>query len=77
MDEDDDGAELTDPAKSNEEIKDKRDMEGLEDLLAQMSAPGADGRSVPPARPTADDVARLRESLLAIAQSLGLALQWS
>ncbi|KAI0712235.1 hypothetical protein C8Q76DRAFT_768941 [Earliella scabrosa] len=77
MDEDDDGAELTDPAKSNEEIKDKRDMEGLEDLLAQMSAPGADGRSVPPARPTADDVARLRERLLSIARSLGLTLQWS
>ncbi|KAI0632195.1 hypothetical protein C8Q77DRAFT_1158859 [Trametes polyzona] len=71
-----DEADLADPATSNEEIKEKRDMEGLEDLLAQMNAGGA-GSSVQAPRPKAEDVARLKERLLAIAQGLGLSLQWS
>ncbi|KAI0720541.1 hypothetical protein C8T65DRAFT_567670 [Cerioporus squamosus] len=78
MDEDDDAADLTDPAKLNEEIKDKRDMESLEDLMARMGAPGTTSSVSPaPARPTANDVARLKERLMGIAQGLRLALQWS
>ena len=73
-DEDDD--EDVDPAALNEEIRDKRDMEGLEDLMARMGA-GAGPAPAPRARPTAEDVARLRDRLMAVAQSLGLALQWS
>ena len=73
MDQDDDAADLTDPAKLNEEIKDKRDIESLEDLMAQMGSSNA----AAPARPTADDVARLKERILGVASRLGLALQWS
>ncbi|KAI0770372.1 hypothetical protein C8Q74DRAFT_895355 [Fomes fomentarius] len=79
MDQDDDGADLADPTKLNEELKDKRDVERLEDLMAQLSAPGGgSSASAPaPARPTAEDVAQLKRRLLSIAQGLGLALQWS
>ncbi|KAI0754906.1 hypothetical protein C8Q80DRAFT_1095305 [Daedaleopsis nitida] len=74
MDEDDDGADLTDPAKLNEEIRDKRDIEGLEDLMAQMNASGRIGD---PARPTSEDVAKYKERLMKITQDFGLTLQWS
>ncbi len=78
MDADEDAADLTDPAKLNEEIKDKRDVESLEDLMAQMGAPGTTSGAAPaPTRPTANDVARIKERLMGIAQGLGLALQWS
>ena len=73
-DEDDD--DDVDAAALNEEIRDKRDMEGLEDLMARMGA-GAGPAPAPRARPTAEDVVRLRDRLMAVAQSLGLALQWS
>ncbi|KAI0372244.1 hypothetical protein BV20DRAFT_1034716 [Pilatotrama ljubarskyi] len=78
MDEDqaEEAADLADPAKLNEEIKEKRDIEGLEDLMAHMNPGGASGTS-PQARPKAEDVARLKMRLLAIAQELGLSLQWS
>ncbi|KAI0667593.1 hypothetical protein C8Q78DRAFT_981473 [Trametes maxima] len=75
MNEDDDTEDLSDPANLNEVIKDKRDIEGLEDLMAQMNASA--GGSVAPARPKAEDVARLKERLLGIAGGLGLSLQWS
>ncbi|KAI0335828.1 hypothetical protein GY45DRAFT_1239813 [Cubamyces sp. BRFM 1775] len=78
MDADEDAADLTDPAKLNEEIKEKRDMEGLEDLMKQMNAGGGSGSgSAVQARPKAEDVARLKERLLGIAQGLGMSLQWS
>lgn len=77
MDQDDDGADLADPTKLNEELKDKRDVESLEDLMAQLSAPGGGSSTSAPARPTADDVAQLKRRLLSIAQGLGLTLQWS
>ncbi|EJF63369.1 hypothetical protein BD309DRAFT_855223 [Dichomitus squalens] len=78
----DDEDDVTDPAELNEALKAKRDMESLEDLMAQMGGviegAGADAR-LKPARPTAEDVARLKERLLAIARELGLgiAVQWS
>ncbi|TFK91954.1 hypothetical protein K466DRAFT_481629 [Polyporus arcularius HHB13444] len=79
MDKDEDAADLTDPAKLNEEIKDKRDMESLEDLMAQMGAPGTTSTGAAPAqtRPTANDVTQMKQRLMGIAQGLGLALQWS
>ncbi|OSD07140.1 hypothetical protein PYCCODRAFT_1456088 [Trametes coccinea BRFM310] len=76
MDGDDDAEDLTDPANLNEEIKQKRDVERIEDLLAKMTANVA-GEGAAQARPTVEDVARLKERLLAIAQGLGLSLQWS
>ena len=73
---DEDSDDDVDPAALNEEIRDKRDMEGLEDLMARMGA-GAGPAPALRARPTAEDVARLRDRLMEVAQSLGLALQWS
>ena len=77
---DEDEYDVTDPAELNEELKAKRDMEGLEDLMARMGN-GGDGAAarLKPGRPTAQDVVRLRERLLAIARVLGLgiAVQWS
>ncbi|KAI0647982.1 hypothetical protein C8Q79DRAFT_925015 [Trametes meyenii] len=75
MNQDDDAEDLSDPANLNEEIKEKREIEGLEDLMAQMNA--SSGGSAAPARPKAEDVARLKERLLNIAGGLGLSLQWS
>ncbi|KAI0356427.1 hypothetical protein OH77DRAFT_200893 [Trametes cingulata] len=74
-----DAEALRDPARMNEEIRERRDVEGLEDLMAQMNAGGAGGGSAAAvqARPRAEDVARLKERLLAIVQGLGLSLQWS
>ena len=85
MHRDEDGEDVTDPAVLNEDLKAKRDMEGLEDLMAQMSSGGSGSASGPDAntkntaRPTAEDVAQLKERLLAIAQESGLELnvQWS
>ena len=78
MDEDED--DVTDPAELNEELKAKRDMEGLEDLMARMGSAG-DGAAarLEPTRPTAQDVVRLKDRLLAIARELGLGVtvQWS
>ncbi|PIL22604.1 hypothetical protein GSI_15294 [Ganoderma sinense ZZ0214-1] len=80
MGEDED--DVTDPAALNEELRAKRDMEGLEDLMAQMSSGvsgSASGAKANPKRPTAEDVVRLKERLLAIARELGLEVdvQWS
>ncbi|KAI1790125.1 hypothetical protein LXA43DRAFT_521396 [Ganoderma leucocontextum] len=81
-----DEEDLADPAALNEELKAKRDMESLEDLMARMSSGGSgsgSGADANPksngARPTAEDVVRLKERLLAIARELGLDLvvQWS
>ena len=80
----DDEDDLTDPAALNEELKTKRDMEGLEDLMAQMSSASGSGPDASPkgtvtARPTAEDVILVKERLLAITRELGLELdvQWS
>lgn len=74
--EEEDAEDLTDPANLNEEIKEKRDMEGLEDLMAQMNASGG-GSGAAQARPTPEDVARLKERLLNLARGLGLNPQCS
>ncbi|KAH9854759.1 hypothetical protein C2E23DRAFT_867335 [Lenzites betulinus] len=74
-DDDEDVEDITDPANLNEEIKGKRDIEGLEDMLAQMNASGS-GSAVQ-TRPRAEDVARLKDRILQIAHGSGLSLQWS
>ncbi|CDO76093.1 hypothetical protein BN946_scf184649.g19 [Trametes cinnabarina] len=76
MNADEEAEDLTDPAKLNEEIKEKRDIEGLEDLIAQMNASGA-SEGAAQARPKEEDVARLKQRLLAASQGIGLSLQWS
>ena len=82
MDADDDDDLVADPAAPNEDLKAKRDMESLEDLMAQMSSGSSGSASGVKAnlkRPTAEDVVQLKERLLAIARELGLELevQWS
>lgn len=71
---DSDGEDLADPASLNEELKGKRDMEGLEDLMAQMTAGG--GSAAAQTRPKAADIAQLKERLLGIAEASGLKPQW-
>ncbi|KAI0826872.1 hypothetical protein BC628DRAFT_1319549 [Trametes gibbosa] len=75
-DNDEDAADIVDPANLNEEIKERRDIEGLEDLMAQMNASDESG-GVAQARPRAGDVVLLKERILKIAHGLGLNLQWS
>ncbi|OJT13627.1 hypothetical protein TRAPUB_9816 [Trametes pubescens] len=72
---DSDGEDLADPASLNEELKGKRDLEGLEDLMAQMTAGG--GSAATQSRPKAADIVQLKGRLLAIAEASGLKLQWS
>ncbi|KIK78741.1 hypothetical protein PAXRUDRAFT_834464 [Paxillus rubicundulus Ve08.2h10] len=58
----------------NEELVQKRDMEGLEDMLAQLTAGVASAPGAPPqARPTKEDVAKLKQRLRALGAKLGLA----
>ncbi|PCH40163.1 hypothetical protein WOLCODRAFT_136699 [Wolfiporia cocos MD-104 SS10] len=67
--------EEIDPMETNEELKEKRDMEKLEDMLTQMSAGATEPLSA--ARPTMDDVRRLKERLRFICGSLEINPQWS
>ena len=55
-----------------EEVQDKRAIESLEDMLAQMG-----GGSTTTKRPSMDDVNELQNRLLAICGQLGLSVQWS
>lgn len=55
-----------------EEVQDKRSIESLEDMLAQMGSGSATTK-----RPSMDDVNDLQNQLLAICGQLGLSPQWS
>ena len=55
-----------------EEVQDKRAIESLEDMLAQMG-----GGSTTAKRPSMDDVNKLQNRLLEICGQLDLSLQWS
>ncbi|KAI0731984.1 hypothetical protein C8Q72DRAFT_969646 [Fomitopsis betulina] len=56
-----------------EEVQDKRAIESLEDMLAQMGS----GSATTTKRPSMNDVNDLQTRLLAICRQLGLSPQWS
>ncbi|KAF6749714.1 hypothetical protein DFP72DRAFT_912499 [Ephemerocybe angulata] len=60
----------------SEELKDKKDVEGLEDLLAGMSASG-NGKERRPQRPTMQDFEVVKRRLEALVGTLGLQIQLS
>ncbi|ESK93919.1 hypothetical protein Moror_12967 [Moniliophthora roreri MCA 2997] len=59
----------------NEEVADKRKMEGLEDMLARLT-PGTNAMPSQ-ARPTMDDVHRLKYRLRVLSKAAGLGINWS
>jgi len=59
----------------NEEIADKREVEGLEDLLANLSADNGKSRERH-ARPTMDDVQFLKDRLRLLTNRLDLRIEW-
>lgn len=60
----------------HEDLAAKRDMEGIEDMLASLSA-GNDKIKGESARPTPDDVQALKSRLGILSDHLGLAINWS
>jgi len=59
-----------DPIGQNEELLQKKEIEGLEDMLHRLTASPA---SRPPQhRPTREDVVRMKERILALSSQLGL-----
>lgn len=60
----------------NEEIADKREVEVLEDLLANLSADNGKSRERH-ARPTIDDVQVLKDRLKLLTNRLDLGIEWS
>ncbi|KAG1840572.1 hypothetical protein DFJ58DRAFT_689072 [Suillus subalutaceus] len=59
-----------DPVGQSEELLQKREMEGLEDMLQKLTA-GATSRPSQ-GRPTREDVIRLKEGILTLSGQLGL-----
>lgn len=59
-----------------EEIDDKRKMEGLEDMLSRLSS-GTLSSVTEQARPTVEDVQRLKDRLAKLVQKTGLNINWS
>ncbi|KAL0952372.1 hypothetical protein HGRIS_006649 [Hohenbuehelia grisea] len=59
--------------EGNEALEEKRKLEQVEDMLAGMTS--NEGSSSGPARPTIEDVARLRQRLEALNASLGMNLE--
>jgi hypothetical protein len=64
-------ADSDDPMDENEELSDKRKMEGLEDMLSRLTA-GAANPDLADTRPTLDDVRILEGRLHALNARLGL-----
>ncbi|KAK7468955.1 hypothetical protein VKT23_003454 [Stygiomarasmius scandens] len=65
-----------DAMDENEELADKRKMEGLEDMLASLTA-GTGNVAQNEKRPTAEDVQRLKARLVGLCTSSGLSVDWS
>lgn len=62
------------PLGVNEEIAEKRDLEGIEDMLANLTA--GNGKSKGDvARPTIEDLRALKERLTRLNEQLGIAIQ--
>jgi hypothetical protein len=68
---------LSDPEDivTNEELMEKRQVEGLEDMLSKLTAGGSGGMGQ--GRPTMDDVRRLKDRLETLCREVGLNLDWS
>ena len=58
----------------NEEIAERRKMEGIEDMLAQLTSGTANGNDGK--RPTIDDVGSLEQRLRLLTEGLGLGSLW-
>jgi len=58
----------------NEEIADRRQMEGIEDMLAQLTS--GTGNENGEKRPTMDDVGNLEQRLRVLTEGLGLGSLW-
>ncbi|KAJ7623659.1 hypothetical protein FB45DRAFT_112349 [Roridomyces roridus] len=61
----------------NEELKEKRKMEGLEDMLAQLTAGAPSAGMGDKPRPTMEDVRALEDRLKALSARLGLPVERS
>lgn len=59
----------------NEELKEKKDIERLEDLMGQMQAGSL--MTGPTERPSIDDVRRIKERLIGLCHELNISVQWS
>ena len=64
------------PLDMNEEIADKREVEGLEDMLANLSADNGKSKGKH-ARPTIGDVQVLKDRLGLLTNRLDLGIAWS
>lgn len=60
----------------NEELADKREVEGLEDMLANLSADNGKSKEKN-ARPTIDDVQILKDRLKLLTNRLDLGIEWN
>ncbi|EMD39996.1 hypothetical protein CERSUDRAFT_112239 [Gelatoporia subvermispora B] len=69
----DDDADL----EMNEELKEKRAVETLEDMMKRMGAGSISSVETQTTRPTIDDVRRLKERLVSLSEGIGIPLQWS
>ncbi|PPQ69970.1 hypothetical protein CVT24_003674 [Panaeolus cyanescens] len=69
-DKDEENETVEDIEMENEGLKDKRDVERLEDMFASLSSNA--GNVVKSQRPTIEDVHRLRERLNALCEKVGL-----
>ncbi|KAF8183785.1 hypothetical protein K438DRAFT_1599416 [Mycena galopus ATCC 62051] len=70
-------ADSDDPMDENEELTEKRKMEGLEDMLSRLTAGAANADVGNKTRPTMDDVRVLEGRLQALNERLGLAVNRS
>ncbi|KAJ7875383.1 hypothetical protein B0H14DRAFT_64261 [Mycena olivaceomarginata] len=70
-------ADSDDAMDENEELSDKRKMEGLEDMLSRLTAGAANPDVGDKSRPTMDDVRILEGRLQALNARLGLAVNRS
>lgn len=61
----------------NEELAEKRNIEGIEDMLAKLTAGDTSGQSLDgrPSRPSTKDVADLKQRLEILSSALGLTVE--
>lgn len=74
--ESEDGEEFDD-VEANEELAEKRKMETLEDMLARLTPGTKEATQTEQARPTIEDVQRLKGRLKVLCDDLGFPVNWS